>query len=89
MGWLLHIAGIDNVSGPWYAFWSGIAGELSWIGAAAVLYRRHACHARGCWRLAKHPVADSPWVVCRRHHPDLPNRSPTAENIVTDSRETP
>lgn len=27
MNWLLHVAGIDNVSGRWYAFWSGIAGD--------------------------------------------------------------
>lgn len=81
MNWLAHIAGLTNVSGRWYAFWSGIAGELSWVGAAAVIYRRHNCQARGCWRLGKHPVDGSPWVVCRKHHPDLPDKPPRPEDI--------
>ena len=86
MNWLLHVTGIDNVSGRWYAFWSGIAGELSWVGIPVLLYRRNNCHVRGCWRLGKHSVDDTPWVVCRRHHPDLPARAPRAEELAEQAR---
>jgi len=69
MSWLPHVLGIDNEAGRWYAFWSGFGsdlGELAIIGGLASIYRRHACHAAGCWRIGRHTVAGSPW--CNRHH---------------------
>ena len=83
MGWLLHWLGVDDVSGAAYAFWSGFgsilipplltAGPVMWV-----LLRKHNCHAKGCWRIGRHPVEGTGYVVCRRHHPD---EKPTAAHI--------
>lgn len=74
MTWLAHILGLDNLSGPWYGFWSGIGsdlGELAITGTLAASVRRHNCHIPRCWRLGRFPVtfAGRPYVVCGRHHP--------------------
>lgn len=70
MYWLAHILGLDDVSGPWYAAWSGFVGDVGLLGAAYALLRRHNCHQRGCWRVGRHPIEGTAWVVCARHHPD-------------------
>lgn len=81
INWLLHVGGIDNVSGRWYAWWSGIGGDVTWLALPILLYRKHNCHARWCWRIGQHPVEGTPYLVCRKHHPDLPDRAPTAEDL--------
>lgn len=71
--WLLHVMGVDNVSGPWYGFWSGFGsdiGELAIVGSLLAVVRRHNCHVRRCWRVGRHPVAGTGYMVCRRHHPE-------------------
>jgi hypothetical protein len=70
MHWLIHLLGLDNLSGRWYGFWSGIGGDASIMAVPAVILRRHNCHVHGCPRLGRHPVAGTEFVVCRRHHPD-------------------
>ena len=77
MGWLAHLFGIDDLSGPFYGFWSGIGSDIQEFAIfAAVIgaYRKHTCHIKGCPRLGKHPVKDTPYVVCARHHPDVPSK---------------
>lgn len=73
MSVLLHVLGIDDASGPWYAFWSGFGSDLTlFTGLVAVVWsfwRRHNCHVRGCLRLGRHPVEGTSYVVCRFHHP--------------------
>lgn len=72
LGWLAHFLGLDNLSGPFYGFWSGFGsdlGELTLIGAALSLYWRHNCHVKGCIRLGRHAVNGTPYVVCKKHHP--------------------
>ena len=73
-GWLQHILGVDNASGRWYLFWSGFFFVLVLIIGqtvnAYVTARRHNCHEPWCWRVGKFPVEGTPWVKCRRHHPD-------------------
>lgn len=79
--WLLHVLGIDDASGRWYAFWSGFGsdlGELAIVGGLATLVRKHNCHVKRCPRLGRHPVEGTAFVVCRRHHPE---DSPTAEHV--------
>ena len=69
-----HIFGLDNGSGAWYLFWSGIfdvfvlAAGLA--GNAYVTARKHNCHVHRCWRIGRHPVTGTAYVVCRTHHPD-------------------
>lgn len=66
-----HILGLDNVSGAWYAFWSGFGSilerlvELAVIGY--VLLRKHNCHHPRCPRIGRFP--DGEWHVCKKHHP--------------------
>jgi hypothetical protein len=76
---LLHILGVDNVSGEWYGFWSGIGGDLSIFGAVFVVLRKHNCHYRWCWRIGRFKTSDGTYVLCRKHHPD---DSPTSEDIL-------
>lgn len=76
---LLHLLGVDDLTGAWYGFWSGIAGDLSILAAPLVLLRKHNCHVRGCPRLGRHQVDGTTWLVCRRHHPD---DHPTASAVA-------
>jgi hypothetical protein len=83
---LSHLLGLDNLSGPWYGFWSGFGsdiGELAIVGGLLAMVRRHNCHMHGCWRIGRHPttVNGVQFVVCRRHHPQAPDRL-TAEHIA-------
>ncbi|WP_040829587.1 hypothetical protein [Nocardia jiangxiensis] len=73
MNWLTHIIGLDNPSGYWYLFWSGLGSditEFAVIGALLGVLRKYNCHIHGCWRIGRHPVADTTYIVCRKHHPD-------------------
>lgn len=76
--WFAHILGLDNLSGPWYGFWSGVGGDLSLFTVAYALVRRHNCHVQRCWRIGRHPV-DGGYLVCARHHPFGP---PTHQDVI-------
>jgi len=68
MAGLAHYAGLTNASGPWYLWWSGIAGDLPMLGIFVVLYRKHNCQRQGCWRVQWRKHGDA--LYCRKHHPD-------------------
>lgn len=73
MHWLAHLLGLDDESGPFYAFWSGAGGDLALVTlpfTGYVLWRKHSCHVDWCWRVGRHRVEGTQWMVCRRHHPD-------------------
>jgi hypothetical protein len=55
-------------------------GELSLFGIFVILFRKLNCHAPGCWRIGLHKAADGTYVLCRKHHPDVP-RKLTLEHI--------
>lgn len=61
---LAHLLGLDNVSGPFYAFWSGVGLTVLW---PIVYLKHHNCHAEKCWRLG-HNVNGT--IVCKRHKGD-------------------
>lgn len=82
MSLLAHVLGLDDASGAWYLWWSGACGQLSLVGAAFVVVRRHQCHTRWCVRLGHHPLDGTPYRMCRRHHPDLPTRAPTRSDVA-------
>lgn len=73
-----HWLGLDNASGHWYLFWSGVGSdisELAIVGALVGAYRQHTCHQRGCWRLSRHEITGDDGItyrVCRVHHPGAP-----------------
>lgn len=82
--WLYHYLGI-NGSGSWYGWWSGAGsdiGELVLFGGIYGFYRAHNCHVKGCWRLKRHPVDGTPFVVCGKHHPNVPSKI-TADHVAS------
>lgn len=84
----MHLFGLDNAAGPWYLFWSGIAGSFL-VNLATfflVFYLHHTCHAGRCWRWAKYPAAGGAFKVCRHHHPDLDGAKPSGEHIAAVHR---
>lgn len=58
----LHALGIDDVSGRWYAFWSGFGSDLGELAIVGVLWHHLNCHQDGCWRIARHRTH-----YCRKH----------------------
>lgn len=81
--WIGHILGLDDPSGPWYLAWSGFVGDLSYLsvlGAGIVVIRKHQCHVKRCWRAGRHSAGQ--FVVCRKHHPTLPDGAPTHAEVA-------
>lgn len=84
---LIHLLGIDDVSGHAYAFWSGFGsdlGELAIVGGLLAMIRKHNCHVHRCWRIARHPVAGTEHIVCRKHHP---KGAPTHHQVLAEHAE--
>jgi hypothetical protein len=70
---ILEFFGVVGESGKGYAFFSGIGsdiGELAIVGGLLALIRHHNCHVDRCWRIGRHPVAGTSYIVCRKHHPE-------------------
>src|SRR6478672_4864826 len=63
-----------------YNFISGPLADITLLGGAYAIVRRHNCHAKGCWRIGRHKVAGTDYIVCRHHHPNT--TTPTAEDIL-------
>jgi hypothetical protein len=71
--WLAIHVGSENEPGVWYGFWSGFGsdiGEVTIIGGMIMMYRKHNCHQPGCWRIGRHRIEGTEYMVCRKHHPD-------------------
>jgi hypothetical protein len=69
-------------SGHFYVFWSGLGGDLAYLGGVLALVHHVNCHAKGCLRIGKHPVDGTAYKVCRKHHPDVPTNGATAAQIA-------
>lgn len=82
--WLAVVTGTVNEGGPFYGWWSGFGadlGEVTLVGGVWLLYRKHNCGTKGCWRIGKHPTADGTFMLCRQHHPDMMGKKFTMEEI--------
>jgi hypothetical protein len=66
-----------------YNFISGPLADITLIGGGYAIVRRHNCHAKGCWRLGRHAVPGTDYIVCRKHHP---HETPTADQILAEHR---
>jgi hypothetical protein len=93
-GWLAVHAGLNDLTGPYYGFWSGIGSdlaELTLVGAVATgayqLVRKYNCHQPRCWRVGNHPAAGGRFYLCWRHQPDNSGGKPTTEIIAQLHRE--
>ena len=83
--WIEVHTGTVNESGPYYGFWSGFGsdiGEILILGGVVQLYRKHNCHVKGCYRIARHPVQGTDYIVCKKHHPNLPEGDITHQHIL-------
>jgi hypothetical protein len=62
-----------------YNFISGPLADITLLGGAYAIARRHNCHVKGCWRIARASVQGTTYVVCRKHHP---HDAPSAEKVL-------
>ena len=70
---ILHWLGIDNVSGPAYAWWSGSGSVLlppilNGFALALVFWWHNQCHVTGCYWYARRKTAAGE-RACWKHHP--------------------
>ena len=87
--WLSRILGFDDLTGAWYGFWSGFGsdlGEFAIIGGLIQIVRHQNCHAKGCLRIGRHPVANTPFKTCVKHHPTVV-KGTTAGQILLAHRQ--
>jgi hypothetical protein len=87
--WLLYHTGgtwKGSVPSPWYNEPSGFVGCLGLFASAiaisfhaAASYRHKNCHVHRCWRIGRHRIGGTPYVVCRKHHP---GGAPTHEEVI-------
>jgi hypothetical protein len=77
--WLYHAIRFTWHDPDGYNFVSGPLADITLLGGAYASIRRHNCHAKGCWRLGRHKVPGTDYIVCRKHHP---HTTPTAEDIL-------
>lgn len=86
---ILHpLTGPASAKHGGYLFWSGIAGSFVlgggiWTGTV-VLYRKHNCHIKGCWRIGRHPAAGGKYIVCPKHHPGVPDKHLSVSQVHAD-----
>jgi hypothetical protein len=83
--WFLHVSGANQESGTWYGFWSGFGGSIPdflILGGFVTYLQQHNCHVQHCWRLRKHAVEGTPYIVCKKHHPGVPAGAVTAESVA-------
>ena len=87
--WLqvLHVLGIDDVSGRWYALWSGFAGDITLLAAILaapwIQWKRNNCQVRRCWRFGRHEFTEDGVIrhLCWRHHPDVARKQLTVKHL--------
>ena len=92
--WLaLHTGTLHGGPDLYYNFWSGFGsdlGEATLITAVGIgVYtgvRKVNCHTKGCWRIGHHPLDGTPYILCRHHHPDVPNKGASHEHILEQHR---
>lgn len=71
--WLAVHTGTLIETGPYYGFFSGFGsdiGEVAIIGGMITFARHHNCHQPRCWRIGRHRIEGTDYVVCRKHHPE-------------------
>lgn len=92
--WLaLHTGTLHGGPDLYYNFWSGFGsdlGEATIISAVGIgVYtgvRKVNCHTKGCWRIGHHPLDGTPYILCRHHHPYVPTKGASHEQILEEHR---
>lgn len=75
--WFLWFTGVTSPG--WAAWWGGFFSCLPMFGVFAIVRKRLECHAPGCHRIGLHRTADGKYILCRKHHPDVPNHLTLAD----------
>lgn len=85
----VHTGTLHGGPDLYYNFWSGFGsdlGEATLISAVSLgVYtgvRKVNCHTKGCWRIGHHPLDGTPYILCKHHHPNVPNHGATHEQIL-------
>ena len=85
----LHTGTLHGGPDLYYNFWSGFGsdlGEATLISAVCVgVYtgvRKVNCHTKGCWRIGHHQLDGTPYILCKHHHPSVPNHGATHQEIL-------
>ena len=79
--WLYHAGRWTWHDPDGYNFISGPLADITLLGGVYAILRRHNCHVQGCWRIGRHRVAGTDYVVCRKHHPDP---APSADHVLAE-----
>ena len=89
----LHTGTLHGGPDLYYNFWSGFGadlGEATLISAVGIgVYtgvRKVNCHTKGCWRIGHHTLEGTPYILCRHHHPSVPNGGASHEHIMAAHR---
>jgi hypothetical protein len=89
----LHTGTLHGGPDIYYNFWSGFGsdlGEATLISAVCIgVYtgvRKVNCHTKGCWRIGHHLLEGTPYILCKHHHPEVPNHGATHEAILAQHR---
>jgi len=89
----LHTGVLHGGPDLYYNFWSGFGsdlGEATLISAVGIgVYtgvRKVNCHTKGCWRIGRHTLEGTPYILCRHHHPSVPSKGATHEHILEQHR---
>jgi hypothetical protein len=90
----VHTGTLNGGPDVYYNFWSGFGsdlGEATLISAVGIgVYtgvRKANCHTKGCWRIGHHALQGTPYILCRHHHPSVPNHGATHERILHEHYE--
>jgi hypothetical protein len=90
----IHTGTVYSTNSPvYYNFWSGFGsdlGEATLIGAVSIgvytAVRKVNCHTKGCWRIGHYPLEGTPYHLCPHHHPGVPTRGVSHEQILDHYR---
>jgi hypothetical protein len=69
--WVEHFSGANDEGGPFYGWWSGIAGSfiapnLAFGSVGLVALHHVNCGHKGCWHISRHKTKDG-HALCRKH----------------------
>ena len=72
-----------TTSGSYFRLDLGEATLISAVGVGVYTgVRKVNCHTKGCWRIGHHALEGTPYILCRHHHPEVPNHGATHEHIL-------
>lgn len=86
-----HALGIDTQMSKNYDSVSGylpiIVTSLGFSGLLATAWHHLNCHEKGCWRIARFPIAGGSFKTCRKHHTDPKVREGITSELLLAAHE--